>query len=341
MLWALIAGVTAGGLIISAFVAAGLARWASRPLTALAGAAGQLGGGRAGHAGAGRVRPARGPPPGGSVQHDGRAAAGPGAWASVDDGRGIAPGAHAASRTAAAAGPAGPGRRRADRRGAGRRAGGDRPPGPPGQRAARRRQGRERHRRPVDIDVSAVLADRAAAWRPAAEERGITLTADCRAGLSPREPATVTWSRYWTICWPTRWTRCPRRHADPHRQPRPAGARRRVSLGGGSSDDHGGRQRPRDDRSAAAHRVPPVRHRLGLAARAWAWPSSTGWLPPMAALWRCPIARRRADRHCRVAPVPRAGEFPQVISFAVPRHPEKLTGSERFLNWSGVTRRAG
>jgi signal transduction histidine kinase len=39
---------------------------------------------------------------------------------------------------------------------------------------------------PVDIDVPAVLADRAAAWRPAAEERGITLTADGRQGLTVR-----------------------------------------------------------------------------------------------------------------------------------------------------------
>jgi signal transduction histidine kinase len=45
VLWTLIAAVSAGGLLVAAMVAAGLARWASRPLTVLADAARQLGGG--------------------------------------------------------------------------------------------------------------------------------------------------------------------------------------------------------------------------------------------------------------------------------------------------------
>jgi signal transduction histidine kinase len=45
VLWALIAAVAAAGLVVAAVVATGLARWASRPLTALADAAGRLGDG--------------------------------------------------------------------------------------------------------------------------------------------------------------------------------------------------------------------------------------------------------------------------------------------------------
>jgi signal transduction histidine kinase len=43
VLWALIAGVAAAGLLAAALVAIGLARWLSRPITTLAGAARQLG----------------------------------------------------------------------------------------------------------------------------------------------------------------------------------------------------------------------------------------------------------------------------------------------------------
>jgi signal transduction histidine kinase len=43
LLWALIAGIAAAGLIAAALVAIGLARWLSRPITTLAGAAHQLG----------------------------------------------------------------------------------------------------------------------------------------------------------------------------------------------------------------------------------------------------------------------------------------------------------
>ncbi len=47
-LWALIAGVSAAGLVIASLVSLALARWVSRPLTTLAGAARDLGGGALG-----------------------------------------------------------------------------------------------------------------------------------------------------------------------------------------------------------------------------------------------------------------------------------------------------
>ncbi len=186
MLWALIAGVTAGGLIISAFVAAGLARWASRPLTALAGAAGQLGDGALDT----RARVESGPPEVRRLAAAFNTMAGR-LQALVHGHRSMMAEVSHQVRTPLAAL-----RLRldllaqdADEATAAELAGAQEEIA----RMARLVNGLLAVARaenvtaaPVDIDVPALVAERAAAWRPAAEERGISLTADCRPGLTAR-----------------------------------------------------------------------------------------------------------------------------------------------------------
>ncbi|HEU5419471.1 MAG TPA: HAMP domain-containing sensor histidine kinase [Streptosporangiaceae bacterium] len=186
MLWALIAGVTAGGLIVSAFVAAGLARWASRPLTALAGAAGQLGDGALDT----RARVESGPPEVRALAAAFNTMAAR-LQALVHGHRAMMAEVSHQVRTPLAAL-----RLRldllaqdADDATAAELAGAQEEIA----RLARLVNGLLAVARaenvtaaPAEIDVPAVLADRAAAWRPAAEERGIILTADCRPALTAR-----------------------------------------------------------------------------------------------------------------------------------------------------------
>ena len=75
---------------------------------------------------------------------------------------------------------------------------------------------------PVSIRVDEVIKDRAAAWRPVAEERGRRAAPVCPRARCGPWPARGTWSRCWTTCWPTRSTRCP------------AGGHVRISAAGGS-----------------------------------------------------------------------------------------------------------
>jgi signal transduction histidine kinase len=186
MLWALIAGVTAGGLIISAFVAAGLARWASRPLTALARAAARLGDGALDT----RARVESGPPEVRRLATAFNTMAGR-LQALVHGHQSMMAEVSHQVRTPLAAL-----RLRldllaqdADEATAAELAGAQEEIA----RLARLVNGLLAVARaenvtaaPADIDVPAVVADRAAAWRPAAEERGISLTVDCRLGLIAR-----------------------------------------------------------------------------------------------------------------------------------------------------------
>lgn len=186
MLWVLIAGVTAGGLIISAFVAAGLARWASRPLTALAGAAGRLGDGALDT----RARVESGPPEVRRLATAFNTMAGR-LQALVHGHQSMMTEVSHQVRTPLAAL-----RLRldllaqdADEATAAELAGAQEEIA----RMSRLVNGLLAVARaenvtaaPVDINVPAVLADRAAAWRPAADERGISLTADGRPGLTAR-----------------------------------------------------------------------------------------------------------------------------------------------------------
>jgi signal transduction histidine kinase len=186
MLWALIAAVTAGGLIISAFVAAGLARWASRPLTALAGAAARLGDGALDT----RARIESGPPEVRRLAVAFNTMAGR-LQALVHGHQSMMAEVSHQVRTPLAAL-----RLRldllaqdADEATAAELAGAQEEIA----RLARLVSGLLAVARaenvtaaPADIDVPAVVGDRAAAWRPAAEERGVSLTADCLPGLIAR-----------------------------------------------------------------------------------------------------------------------------------------------------------
>ena len=60
---------------------------------------------------------------------------------------------------------------------------------------------------PASIRVDEVIRDRVAAWRPVAEEREVELRRPAPGRCGPW-PAPGIWSRCWTTCWPTRWTRC-------------------------------------------------------------------------------------------------------------------------------------
>jgi signal transduction histidine kinase len=186
VLWLLVAAVAAAGLLAAAAVAAGLARWASRPLTALAGAAGRLGGGALGT----RAHAESGPP---EVR---RLAAAfntmAGRLQAVVDGHQsmMAEVSHQVRTPLAAL------RLRldllaqdADEATAAELAGAQEEIA----RLARLVSGLLAMARaenvtaaPAEIDVAAVVRDRVAAWRPAAEERGISLTAACPPGLAAR-----------------------------------------------------------------------------------------------------------------------------------------------------------
>ncbi len=61
---------------------------------------------------------------------------------------------------------------------------------------------------PASIQVDEVIRDRVAAWRPVAEEREVELRQAGPGRCTPRLAPGI-WSRCWTTCWPTRWTRCP------------------------------------------------------------------------------------------------------------------------------------
>ncbi|HEY1640629.1 MAG TPA: HAMP domain-containing sensor histidine kinase [Streptosporangiaceae bacterium] len=186
MLWSLIAGVTAGGLIVSAFVAAGLARWASRPLTALSGAAGRLGDGALGT----RARVGSGPPEVRRLAAAFNTMAGR-LQALVHGHQSMMAEVSHQVRTPLAAL-----RLRldllaqdSDEATAAELAGAQEEIA----RLARLVNGLLAMARaenvtaaPADIDVRAVVADRAAAWRPSAEERGISLAADTGPGLIAR-----------------------------------------------------------------------------------------------------------------------------------------------------------
>ncbi len=59
---------------------------------------------------------------------------------------------------------------------------------------------------PVVVAVADVLRDRVAAWAPVADERAVALALP-DPGRSRPASVTGTWSRSWTTCSRTRWTR--------------------------------------------------------------------------------------------------------------------------------------
>jgi signal transduction histidine kinase len=181
VLWALIGAVSAAGLLIAAGVAVALARWASRPITVLAAAAEQLGGGTL-HT---RARVTSGPPEVRQLSATFNTMAGR-LQSLVHSHQSMMADVSHQVRTPLAAL-----RLRldllaqdADETTAAELAGAQEEIA----RLARLVSGllavaraENVTAKPGSVDVSAVVRDRAAAWRPAAEERGVALTSQSPA----------------------------------------------------------------------------------------------------------------------------------------------------------------
>ena len=144
--------------------------------------------------------------------------------------------------------------------------------------------------RPVSIAVDEVISDRAAAWRPAAEEQGIEISASCPGRVSARLAAghleqildNLLANAFDAV---------------------PPGSHVRVrGIAAGPVDlDRGGRRRTRDERVTARGCVSPV-----LQCHAGRFRAGPGHRAPPGDLQRRPgatvgHARRRADRHARAA----------------------------------------
>jgi signal transduction histidine kinase len=178
VLWLLIASVAAAGLIAATLVSAGLARWASRPLAVLAAAAARLGDGALDT----RAPRASGPPEIRSLASTFNAMANRIEFLVLDQKSMMAEVSHQVRTPLAAL------RLRldmlaqdADQATAAELAGAQEEIA----RLARLVSGLLAVARaenvdiaPADVDVDGVLADRAAAWRPAAEDQGIVLLAE-------------------------------------------------------------------------------------------------------------------------------------------------------------------
>ena len=105
-LWLYLIGLGGAAMAAAVLIAIYFARWVSRPLARLDTAARKIADGDLLGPRQDRVRPARAAPDGRHLQHDGRAARGPGARAPGDARRRLAPAAHPADRAPAPPRPA-------------------------------------------------------------------------------------------------------------------------------------------------------------------------------------------------------------------------------------------